>query len=144
MEKQKLIIVSFIKTVWVLVYTAQKHDMKYQKNNKSVLLSIKNIINLNTMHLLIYFETFFAFFNSFSCFNDNKFFSDKERIFNNILITAEIIEEYNICGIRKIISYFPLLSVTLFIVESSKKKPLIVKYKEKDNINKATLREYKL
>ena len=99
MDKQKLIIVSLIKTVWVLVYTAQKQEIKYQKKSKRILLKIKNIINLTIMHLLILIEIFFALLKSFSCFKDNKLFSDKDSFFNNILIIAEITEEYKIWGI---------------------------------------------
>ena len=77
MDKQKLIIVSLIKTVWVLIYTAQKQEIKYQKKSKSILLRMKNIINLTIMHLLILIEIFFALFKSFSLyFTINGFFFD--------------------------------------------------------------------
>ena len=54
------------------------------------------MINLIIKHFLIFFESFLTFLGSFSPFKFIIFFSDKERTFNNILIIADIMEEYNI------------------------------------------------
>ena len=123
----KLIKVSLNKAFWVLVYTAQKQVIKYQKNNKRILLMIKNIVNLTIIHLLILFDCFSALFISVACFNLSKLFSDNDKFFKSILIKAEIREEYIICGIRYKKSNFPPLVFILRIVESVKKKQLMVK-----------------
>ena len=39
-DKAKLIKVSFIKIIWVFLYTAQKLDMKYQNNDIKIKLKI--------------------------------------------------------------------------------------------------------
>ena len=45
-EREKLIKVSLIKIIWVFTKTAQKHEIKYQKNIINKKLIIKNIVNL--------------------------------------------------------------------------------------------------
>ena len=99
MLNPKLKKVSLNKAFCVLVYTAQKQEIKYQKNNKRILLKIKNIKNLTIIHLLILFVCFSASLISVSFFILSRFFSDKDKFFNKILIQAEIREEYTICGI---------------------------------------------
>ena len=61
-----------------------------------------------------------------------------------MLITDDIIEEYKINGIWCNILKEPLSSYISCIVSSVKKNPLIVKYNEKETINKAILTYIKL
>ena len=77
----------------MLVYTAQKQVIKYQKNAKRIILMIKNIINLIIIQFLILFESFSAFIELFSFFNSKIFFSDKESVLIIILTALEIKEE---------------------------------------------------
>jgi hypothetical protein len=58
----------------VFVYTAQKQLIKYQKNNKSILLIIKNEMNLTKIHFLILLDCLFAIIIFFSCFKTKRFF----------------------------------------------------------------------
>ena len=144
MDNVKLIRVSFINIIWVFVYTAQKQEMKYQKNNKNKFPNIKKIINLIFIQFSILFELFIAWFILFCCFIVKTFFSDKDSNFKIIFITVEAIEEYNIWGIWKKILKPPFSSCILCIVSSLKKNPFIVKYKEKDIKNKDNFKENKL
>ena len=67
-DSPKLKRVSFNSIIWVLLYTAQKQDRKYQKksiNNKLININIPNFIY---MHLLIYIEILTVIFIFFSCF----------------------------------------------------------------------------
>ena len=59
-------------------------------------------------------------------------------------VIEDIIEERNIWGIWYNKLKAPFSICILCIVSSLKKNPLIVKYKENDNKNKAILRENKL
>ena len=59
-DNPKLIKVSFNKMICVFLYTAQKHDMKYQRNNINKKLNTKNIINLAFKQDLIFFDFFLA------------------------------------------------------------------------------------
>jgi hypothetical protein len=59
-------------------------------------------------------------------------------------MTAEIIEEYIISGKWTKKSEYPLSTYILCIVLSEKKNALITKKEERDNKNKAILRETKL
>ena len=144
MDNAKLTRVSSINIIWVLVYTAQKQEIKYQKNNNRISLNIKKIINLNEIYFSIFFAFLIAIFIFLCCLIDRIFFSDKDNNFNIILTIAETTEEYNICGIWKKISKTPLSSWILCIVSSLKKNPLTVKYKENDSKNNDNLRENKL
>ena len=92
----KLINVSFINIIWVFVYTAQKHDIKYQKKAIKIKLNIKNKMNFILKQELIFFDFLTTFDITFSSFNCKIFFSDKDNCFNKILIIAETTEEYNI------------------------------------------------
>ena len=51
------------------------------------------------MQFSIFFDFLMVNFKSFSCFIAKMFFSDKESVFRIMLIIADIIEEYYICGI---------------------------------------------
>ena len=44
-DDPKLTNVSFVNIVWVFIYTPQKQEIKYQKNNINKELNIKKIIN---------------------------------------------------------------------------------------------------
>ena len=143
-EVIKLINVSFIKIIWVLWYTAQKQDIKYQKNDIKIKLIMKNKINFIFKQEPIFFDFSIALDKSFSSLISKIFFSDKDNCFNIIFMTVEITEENKIWGIWYIKLKLPLSSYTLCIVSSLKKNPLIVKYKEKDTINKPIFIENKL
>ena len=80
----------------MLVYTAQKQEIKYQKNNKRIILKIKKKVNLIVIHLSIFLDFLIAIFRFFYCFISKIFFSDKDNNFNIALIIAEIIVEYKI------------------------------------------------
>ena len=95
-EVIKLIKVSFIKIFCVFVYTAQKQDIKYQKNDIKIKLIKKNKINFILKHDSFCFDFLIASFILFSSFISKIFFSDKDNCFNIIFIIAEITEEYKI------------------------------------------------
>ena len=94
-EERKLIKVSLIKIIWVFLYTAQKHDIKYQKKSINKKLNIKNIINFIFKQFSIYLAFFFALLilDALSVFNFKILLSDKDKFLNNILAIDEIIEE---------------------------------------------------
>ena len=56
-EILKLINVSFINIIWVFLYTAQKQEIKYQKNSIKIKLKMKNNKNL----IFKQFSNFFDF-----------------------------------------------------------------------------------
>ena len=86
-----LTLIKFIK-----YYTAQKQVIKYQKEHKNKKFKIKNNINLISKHFLIFLMIFLSTFKFFSCLTLKILFSERDNCFNIILITAEIVEEYNI------------------------------------------------
>ena len=143
-DNAKLNKVFSINIIWVFLYTAQKPEIKYQKNIINIKLKIKNIINFIIKNNKIFLPFNCAFSNFFSFFIDKICNSDKDNLFKIILIIADIIVEYNILGIWKIILNIPLSSVILCIVSSVKKKALTVKYNEKDNKSNDILMNTKL
>ena len=109
-DKQKLIIVSFIKIICVFIYTMQKQEMKYQKKSIIIKLNIKKKANLIFKQDSVLLDLSKASF-IFLIFLISKIeFSDKDNDFKIILITVETKVEYINLGIWKIISYFPLSS----------------------------------
>ena len=98
-DNPKLIKVSLINIIWVFLYTAQKEEIKYQKKKINNKLKMKNIANFIFIYVLIWFYFFCATLKFFSCFIDNICLSDKDNCFKIILITEDIRDEYNICGI---------------------------------------------
>ena len=135
---------SLINKNWVFIYTAQKQEIKYQKNKFKIILKIKNIINFINICLNIFLDLLIAFNKFFSFLRDKIINSDKDNFFIIIFITEVITVEYNICGIwNNKFNYFLFIYI-LCIVSSVKKNALIVKYKEKDKINKDNLIEIKL
>ena len=58
MDKAKLTKVYFINMIWVFLYTAQKQEIKYQKNSINMKLKIKNKANLTFRHIFIVFDLF--------------------------------------------------------------------------------------
>ena len=59
-DNAKLTNVSIINILWVFLYTAQKQDIKYQKNAINKKLKIKKILNFIFKHLLIEIDFLFA------------------------------------------------------------------------------------
>ena len=98
-DNPKLIKVSFINIICVLLYTIQKHDIKYQKNNKKIRLKIKKIKNFIFIHFFIFFDISIDFAKSFCFLIFKIFFSDRDNCFNIILITAQTKVEYITCVI---------------------------------------------
>ena len=85
--------------ICVFIYTPQKHDIKYQKNNSRIVLEIKKIKNLIIIYFLILFTLLAALDIFISFLSDKRSFSDLERSFNLTLIIEDINDEYNIGGI---------------------------------------------
>ena len=94
-DNPKLIPVSLINIIWVFLYTAQKHEIKYQQNNIKNKLIIKNTINFIFKHFCIFLALFFALEGSsfISDFNSKILFSVNDKFFNKILARAVINEE---------------------------------------------------
>ena len=94
-ESPKLIPVSFNKITCVFLYTAQKHEIKYQKNNCNIKLIIKNKINFLLKHFSICLAFFLPLLRSkyASFFNSKILFSDKDKVLNKALAKEEITEE---------------------------------------------------
>ena len=64
-DKVKLIMVSIINIIWVFLYTAQKQEIKYQKNNIKNKLKVKkstNFIFKLFFLILIFFWPLYNFF----------------------------------------------------------------------------------
>ena len=90
-DRPKLIKVFVINILWVFIYTPQKHEMQYQKNNIKIKLILKNIDNFIYMHFISSFDFFFALEKSFSCFNSKICSPVKDNFFNKKLITDKLI-----------------------------------------------------
>ena len=59
-DKIKLTKLSFINIIWVFLYTAQKQEIKYQKNSISMKLKIKNKAVLLEIRPTLQKKFFFA------------------------------------------------------------------------------------
>ena len=92
-DNAKLNNVSFINIICVFIYTAQKQDIKYKKNNINKLLNNMKIINLIIKYFSMLFDFLKALLIFFSCFIVKISDSDKDKIFKIIFIAAEITEE---------------------------------------------------
>ena len=86
------------------MYTAQKQEIKYQKNIKRIKLIMKNKRIFILKHFSMYLDFLIAVFKNFTFFISKISLSDKANIFIIALITVVIIKEYIIWGIRKKIS----------------------------------------
>ena len=74
----------------VFLYTVQKQEMKYQKNNINKKLKTKKKANFIFKYLIILFVLFFTFNKFFSCFIINICFSERDNNFKIKLIDEEI------------------------------------------------------
>ena len=92
-DKPKLIKVSLNKIICVLIYTAQKQVIKYQKKNDKIKNKRKKIINLNNNIFFMFLAK--SIISLISCFSliSNILFSERAKSYIIILIIAGTIEE---------------------------------------------------
>ena len=83
-DKPKLINVSFINIICVFTYTAQKQEIKYQKNTIIKKLYIKKIINLIFKKDSSFLDLYIIFFLSVISLSSKIFFSDNDKVFKII------------------------------------------------------------